>query len=267
VDLYLCDRRGRFARRLTEGPGAKTQPSFAPDASRIAYCTQARPGHAAEGLGRTGIPWEIVTLDLVHGTRPKRLLGDPRASFKQPAFAPDGRRLAYFSDEGSPGNFHLFVLDLETGARLQLTDEPNRNDCHPAWSPDGRRLAFHAYEGLEADRANIYVLEVNGGSEEAEPAGRATDRPGISKHPVFADDDTIVFHREEPGEPAALFAVELAKGRETRLTPDGQVSKQPTVGRTRRGKLKVAFAARSAEPARRRGDDVFDVWIADLELS
>lgn len=259
TDLFLIDRKGRFVRRLTDEPGDETQPSFSPDGTTVAYSWQppAAPLHPSEAA-RAAPRWEVRAIGLEVGSRPRTLLSDPRASFKQPSFAPDGRRLAYLSDEGTPGNFHLFLLDLETGERTQVTRERNRNDSHAAFSPDGRRIAFHAYEGLEADRANIYVLEMVDGTVE-----RVTDRPGLSKHPSFADPRTIVFHREEPGEGPALFAVDCRSGREWRLSGAARHEKQPNVARTRRGDLVVAFASRRVGdgPDESRS---FDIWRAEL---
>lgn len=253
TDLYLVDRRGRFGRRLTDGPGHKTQASFSPDGAQLAYCL--RPAPAA--------PWEIALLDIDPAARPVRLLSDPKASFKQPAISPDGRRVAYFSDEGTPRNFHIFVLDLETPRRDQLTNDLARNDCHPAWSPDGRRLAFHAYEGLEADRANIYALDLAGGAPEP-----LTEGPGLAKHPSFADDRRIVFHREVPGAEPALFCVDRKRGREARLSPPGRSDKQPDVVRTRKGRLKVVFASRgpvrAVEGFRGPAPRAFDLYVAGL---
>ena len=254
-DIYLLDRRGRFARRLTNDPGNETPASFTPDGIRLAYCAQAGPATADETRAKTA-PWEILTLDLVPGAKPERLLGDGRSSFKQPDYSPDGRRMAYFSNERSPGTFHLFVLDLESRERTEITAEPNRIDCHPAWAPDGRRLAFHAYEGIDSDRANIYVIDTLDGA-----VVRLTDRPGLSKHPCFVTDRIVIFHREEPGEWPALFAVDLEKGREVRLSPPGAWEKQPNVVRTRKGVLKVVFASRREPP---QGEPVFDLYTATL---
>jgi Tol biopolymer transport system component len=256
LDLYLVDRRGRFGRRLTEGAGNKTQPCFAPEGTRIAYCVQVRPS-TGEFVERSSAPWQVFALDLEPDARPVRMLADARASFKQPAFSPDGRRLAFFSDQGTPGNFHLFLLDLESRAQTQVTHEASRNDCHPAWAADGRRLAFHAYEGLEADRANIYVIDAVDGA-----VTRVTDRPGLSKHPCFADDRTIVFHREEPGEDPALFAVDFERGSEARLTEPGLAAKQPNVVRDRKGRLRVVYAARGGDD--HGADPVFDLYVASL---
>jgi len=258
-DLFLVDRRGRFVRRLTDQEGDETQPCFSPDGTTIAYTYEPLSRLSHDGEMRSQDRSEIHIVGIEPGSRPCTLLADGQASFRQPAYAPDGRRLAYFSDEGTPGNFHLFLLDLESGARTQLTSERNRNDSHAAFSPDGRRIAFHAYEGLAADRANIHVLEMLDGAVE-----RVTDRPGLSKHPSFADARTIVFHREEPGSGPALFAVDLRSGREWRLSGPGAHEKQPAVVRRRDGGLRVAYAARR-EAGEDGGAPAFDIWRADLE--
>lgn len=55
----------------------------------------------------------------------------------QPAWSPDGARLAFVSHSlDAPG---IYILDLRTGAVTRVT---NQNDFSPAWSPDGTRLAF-----------------------------------------------------------------------------------------------------------------------------
>jgi hypothetical protein len=56
-----------------------------------------------------------------------------------PAWAPDGRRVAF---SGLSGGFNdLFVYDLDTNQLTRLTNDPY-SELHPAWSPDGRQIAF-----------------------------------------------------------------------------------------------------------------------------
>jgi imidazolonepropionase-like amidohydrolase/Tol biopolymer transport system component len=67
---------------------------------------------------------------------------------QQPAFAPDGGRIAFVSDrDGSEGN--IFILNMETRDVAQLTDEFWATT--PSWSPDGETLAYLSIE-LEAWR-------------------------------------------------------------------------------------------------------------------
>ena len=72
----------------------------------------------------------------------------------QPAWSPDGSRVAYMSGySGGPTlTGGIFVIDLDRGGARLLVDHalarqlaPGCGDCsveHPTWSPDGRSIAF-----------------------------------------------------------------------------------------------------------------------------
>ena len=59
-----------------------------------------------------------------------------------PAFSPDGRRVAFAGERS--GRRGLWVLDLSGGkpAQLYQLPDPDANGADAAWSPDGTRLAF-----------------------------------------------------------------------------------------------------------------------------
>ncbi len=58
-----------------------------------------------------------------------------------PAFAPDGKSLAYSSDRS--GRFEIYRRPLGPGGReIQLTTDGLQN-LTPAWSPDGETIAYH----------------------------------------------------------------------------------------------------------------------------
>ncbi len=48
-----------------------------------------------------------------------------------PTWSPDGRWIAFASDRS--GNWDIFLLELETGQLIQLTDDPG-DDTEPDWS-------------------------------------------------------------------------------------------------------------------------------------
>lgn len=55
-----------------------------------------------------------------------------------PAISPDGKWLAYASNQN--GYWDLYLLDLTNGNKVRLTDTPEY-DAAPTWSPDGAFLA------------------------------------------------------------------------------------------------------------------------------
>ena len=76
----------------------------------------------------------------------------------QPTWSPDGRFIAYTSDQA--GNFDIWVQPLAGGRAVQVTTDPAA-DWQPAWSPDGNTLAFRS----ERDGGGIFLAPAFGGRE------------------------------------------------------------------------------------------------------
>ncbi len=76
----------------------------------------------------------------------------------EPAWSPDGTRLALASDRH--GNADIWVHALGDSTTIQLTTS-NAHDWQPHWSPDGRTIVFRS----ERDGGGIYVVPSGGGTE------------------------------------------------------------------------------------------------------
>ncbi|HEY1910508.1 MAG TPA: amidohydrolase family protein [Vicinamibacterales bacterium] len=104
------------------------------------------------------------------GGSPIQLTNDPAVDI-DPAWSPDGRRLAFVSDRG--GHMDLWIRDLATAADLQLTHEQG-SLSGPAWSPDGTHIA------VLVDRVGMLSVPVAPGSQPAgfiSPSGHELGRP------------------------------------------------------------------------------------------
>lgn len=75
----------------------------------------------------------------------------------QPAWAPDGQKIAFVSTRS--GNREVYVIDLDTGETRQLTAHP-ADDTLPTWSSDGHWIAF--FSSRDGTR-HLYVTSAEGG--------------------------------------------------------------------------------------------------------
>src|SRR5207244_7238449 len=60
---------------------------------------------------------------------------------RAPAWSPDGKTIAYFSDEGGEYQLHLRAADGKGKAKMFHLSGAGFYD-RPVWSPDSKKLAF-----------------------------------------------------------------------------------------------------------------------------
>ena len=129
---------------------------------------------------------------------------------RYPAWAPDGRQLAYAKRR--QGSWDLYVFDLETSEETRLT-ELETYVGHPAWSPDGSRIAFDTMVG---DQAELAVLDLSSGE-----VRRLTDRPGNDLIPSWSSDGRrVAFGGDSATGNWDVWILDLESGELTRVTTD-----------------------------------------------
>ncbi len=135
-----------------------------------------------------------------------------------PAWSPDGTRIAFASDragERSVGDFDIFVMS-DFGSQIrQLTDSDSGdhswcvmcgNDA-PAWSPDGKRIAF---SGTGDGDSEIFVMNADGTE-----VRQLTDNDSGDGGPAWSPDGTrIAFNGTRDGD-SEIFVMN-ADGTEVR---------------------------------------------------
>ena len=70
----------------------------------------------------------------------KNLTNSSGAAERYPAWSPDGKKIAYWSDES--GEYELHLLNLEDGSRQKLTSYGSGYRYQLHWSPNSEMLAF-----------------------------------------------------------------------------------------------------------------------------
>jgi Tol biopolymer transport system component len=72
-------------------------------------------------------------------------VGEP-GSYTQPAFSPDGSRLAVIKRDLNTDTQDVWTFDIETGKGRSITAD-SAADAAPVWSPDGRSIAYVSIRG------------------------------------------------------------------------------------------------------------------------
>jgi dipeptidyl aminopeptidase/acylaminoacyl peptidase len=86
-----------------------------------------------------------IMLTRLDSTQALRPLATGTANQVAPRFSPDGRWLAYASDES--GEYEVYVRSRERAGLVQVSD---RGGGQPVWSVDGKRLYYFAGSGIVA---------------------------------------------------------------------------------------------------------------------
>jgi serine/threonine-protein kinase len=101
-------------------------------------------------------------------------------NWSNPAFSPDGRRLAVDISDGTQSDIWIYDWDRDTLSRL--TFDPT-DDLRPVWSPDGTRIAYASRRG-DKQSANLWWQRADGTGEPQ----RLTDSTAQQTPSSFAPD-------------------------------------------------------------------------------
>jgi len=106
----------------------------------------------------------------------ERIIGAPMQGPSEPAFSPDGRKVAVAAFES--GWWDIFLVDVERGTKVRLTFAEKKVKLTPSWSPDGRRVFF-----TQLNPDQLWVVAADG-SGKAQQLGEGY-RPGVSPDSRF----------------------------------------------------------------------------------
>lgn len=104
-------------------------------------------------------------------------------SASDPAFSPDGSRVAYVSLRD--GNAEIYVMNADGTGATRLTNDPQA-DGHPSFTADGQTVVFHS--ARTAGRQQIWAVNVDGSGTVQLTKDSVNWSPTVS-----ADGQTIAF--------------------------------------------------------------------------
>ncbi|HSE31378.1 MAG TPA: PDZ domain-containing protein [Pyrinomonadaceae bacterium] len=137
--LHNFDLKSGRATKLTIGVAAdlvETRPRFVKGARYVRRASFSPTGARAAFEFRG----EIVTFPAEKGD-PRNLTNSVGAHDRSPAWSPDGKSVAYFSDESGEYELHIRSQDGKGDVRkIKLTGAGFYED--PVWSPDSQKISF-----------------------------------------------------------------------------------------------------------------------------
>jgi Tol biopolymer transport system component len=170
-DVFLQRVDGRNAINLTPDCAlGDRDPAFSPDGRAIAFHSDCGGGGIFV-MGATGEALRRVT-DFGY----------------QPAWSPDGSRLAVVSESldlptSRLSTSRLSAIDLASGTVRRLTD--GFDAMGPTWSPDGGRIAFWGLRENTVQR-DLWTVAADGSESSPERPPALTDDPAVDWAPAWS---------------------------------------------------------------------------------
>ncbi|HTR19384.1 MAG TPA: Ig-like domain-containing protein [Gemmatimonadales bacterium] len=151
------------ARITATAPGGKT-------ASAVVFVGAELVVASTRG-GKPQLYWvdrqNLADLHRVTAPQDTAVAGDP-------AFSPDGSRIAFVSTRD--GNPDIYVMDADGSSPLRLTTDPQA-DGHPVFSADGNTVFFHSQR---TGKSQIYSVGIDGSGLKVLTTDSVSQTPAVS---------------------------------------------------------------------------------------
>ena len=153
---------------------------------------------------------EILTVPAEHGDI-RDLTNTTGAAERDPAWSPDGKWIAYFSDESGEYELHLRSQDGTQVKKLGLGDPPSFY-YEPVWAPDSKKIAY------TDKRLNVWYVDLASGKS-AKVDTNYYETPQHTLDPSWSPDSKwITYTKLLPSHMRAVYVYSLETGKATQIT-------------------------------------------------
>ena len=163
-EIYVMNADGTNPVRLTNNKAHDWRATWSPDGTQIAFVSE-RDGDAeiyvmnADGTGQTNLTNFAFKVDESYPDR--------TSNERDPAWSPDGQRIAFTSDrdsfvddQGSETlNTEIYVMNVNGADQTRLTRHVAWDES-PTWSPDSEYIAF--ITSVDAGGWEVYRMNADG---------------------------------------------------------------------------------------------------------
>jgi tricorn protease len=178
---------------------------------------------------------EILTVPVEHGDI-RNLTNTVGVAERDPAWSPDGKWIAYFSDESGEYALHLRQQDgMGEVKKIDLGNPPSFF-YSPTWSPDSKKIAY------SDKRLDLWYLDIDRGKPLHVDTNPYDGGPGTGFNPVWSPDSRwIAYTRQLDSSLSAVFVYGVEDKTAHQVT-DG-LSDAASVAFDRNGKYLYFFAS------------------------
>jgi Tol biopolymer transport system component len=227
MEIYIIPSSGGEPKKVLintdrMGWGSDFRLSLSPDGKVVAFSLreeeEQNKGKKNNIFARKSYIYTIP----VEGGTPKKLTD---AMSTQPAFSPDGKKIAYvkrYLSEAGKTQTDVWVIPASGGSPVQVSDFPSGRARGPVWSPDGKMIAFNFEPERDSlSKKKLWIVPV---AENGKPFALPSkiELPLETLHMVagWTPDNKIGLQLMNP-EHNALYTIPASGGKAVQVTPAG----------------------------------------------
>ncbi len=154
---------------------------------------------------------EILTVPEQHGDV-RNITNTPGVADRTPAWSPDGKSIAYFSDESGEYALHIKSQSGMGAVKKINLGNPPSYFYDPKWSPDSKKIAY------TDKRLSVWYVDLDKGTP-VKIDSDVFETPELTLDPSWSpDSEWIAYTKLMQNHMRAVFVYSLATGKSTQIT-------------------------------------------------